>query len=119
MPLGQTQSLGATTYLQNGDYIGSGFIIQGVGATLPSVAGVLTGVTNEIHIVSGALAITGITIPVLISGVPFDGCQITLIPTGAFTTTNATNIAIASTAVVGKALTMTYLASTSKWYPSY
>ena len=33
--------------------------------------------------------------------------------------TNAGNIAIATTAVVGKALTMTYDSTTTKWYPSY
>jgi hypothetical protein len=45
--------------------------------------------------------------------------RITLIPTGAFTTTVAGNIALISTAVVNRALTMTYDATTVKWYPSY
>ena len=38
---------------------------------------------------------------------------------GIFTITTAGNIALASTAVVGKALIMTYDNTTSKWYPSY
>jgi hypothetical protein len=42
-----------------------------------------------------------------------------LIPTGVFTWTTAGNIALAGTAVVSKALTMTYDATTTKWYPSY
>ncbi len=45
--------------------------------------------------------------------------QITLIPTGLWATNTAGNIALASTAVVGKALIMTYDATTAKWYPSY
>ena len=47
------------------------------------------------------------------------GGQIVLIPTGIFTTTTAGNIALISTAVVGKALIMTYDSATAKWYPSY
>lgn len=84
------------------------------GGTVASVAGVLGAPTGYITVVSGALAITGLSLPYP----AFQG-TIVLIPTGAFTTTNATNIAIASTAVVGKALFMTYLPSTGKWYPSY
>lgn len=84
------------------------------GGTIASVAGVWGPPVGFITIVSGALAITGITIPYP----AFQG-TICLIPTGAFTTTNATNIAIASTGVVGKAMFMTYLPATGKWYPSY
>lgn len=43
--------------------------------------------------------------------------QVTLIPDTAFTTGTADNIALASTAVVKKALTMSY--DGLKWYPSY
>jgi hypothetical protein len=42
-----------------------------------------------------------------------------LIPSGLWATTTAGNIAIVSTAVVSKALIMTYVANTAKWYPSY
>lgn len=47
------------------------------------------------------------------------GGQITIIPTGIFSTTTAGNIALVTTTVVGKALIMTYDATTTKWYPSY
>lgn len=72
--------------------------------------------TTRIAFVSGTAAIATITAPAPISAT---GGQITLIPTGAFTTTTAGNVAIASTAVVGKALAMTYDSGTAKWYPSY
>jgi len=45
--------------------------------------------------------------------------QITMIPDGIFTTNTGGNIAIASTAVVNKALIFTYDPTLSKWYPSY
>lgn len=79
----------------------------------PSVAGVFTP-TYAITRVSGTAAITGLT-------VPFNGFhgKITLIPTGIFTWTTATNIGLAGTAVVGKALDFTYDPYSAKWYPSY
>lgn len=81
--------------------------------TQASVAGVFTP-TYPVTVVSGALAITGIT-------VPFDGFQgrVTFLPTGAFTWTTATNIAVAGTAVVSRALDLVYNPVTAKWYPSY
>ena len=72
--------------------------------------------TTQIVFVSGTTAIARITPPTPIS---IGGGQITLIPTGIFTTTTANNIALASTAVVSKALIMHYDATTAKWYPSY
>ncbi len=45
--------------------------------------------------------------------------QITLIPTGLWVTNTGGNIALGSTAVVNKALTLSYNSTTSKWYPSY
>lgn len=83
------------------------------GGTIASLAGVWGPPTGYITIVSGALAITGITIPYA----GFAG-TIVLIPTGTFTWTAATNIALAGTAVVSKSIHMTYLPSTVKWYPS-
>lgn len=85
-----------------------------LGSTVASPAGVMTP-TGTLFIVSGTNAITGITVP---NGAA-SGFQLTLLPTGAATTTTATNIAIASTMVVGKALIMTWNGTTSKWYPSY
>lgn len=53
--------------------------------------------------------------------VPYPGFQgrITLLPTAAFTWTAAGNIALAGTAVVGKALDFIYDPTSIKWYPSY
>jgi hypothetical protein len=72
--------------------------------------------TTPIAFVSGTTTINTITAPT-----PFanGGGQITLIPTGLWATSNAGNIAIASTAVVSKALILTYDVTTGKWYPSY
>jgi len=71
--------------------------------------------TTAIVFVSGTAAIDAINVPSWMEG----GAQITLIPLGAFTTTTSNNIALASTAVVNRALIMTYDAVTTKWYPSY
>ena len=86
-------------------------------AAAPTIASATTiAPTTPIVFISGTTAVVTITAPSPISA---GGGQITLIPTGAFTTTNAGNIAIASTAVVSKALIMTYDVTTAKWYPSY
>lgn len=86
-------------------------------AAAPTIASATTiAPTTSIVFVSGTTAIATITAPSPISA---GGGQITIIPTGLFTTTTAGNIALGSTAVVGKALIMTYDATTGKWYPSY
>ena len=94
--------------------------IVGVTATsvvAPTIASATTiAPSTAISFVSGVTPIATITAPVPISGT---GGQITLIPTGIFTTTTGGNIALASTAVVSKALIMTYDAGTGKFYPSY
>lgn len=69
-----------------------------------------------IQFVSGTTAIVTITVPPEFA---VGGGQLTLIPTGIWTTTTAGNIALASTAVVSRAVTMFYDAATAKWYPSY
>lgn len=84
------------------------------GGTQASLAGVLPAPQAFMTQVSGALALTGITLPYA----TFSG-MIALIPTGTFTWTAATNIALAGTAVVGKLLLFAYLPSTGKWYPNY
>ncbi len=86
-------------------------------AAAPTIASATTiAPTTQITFVSGTTAVVTITAPAPISA---GGGTITLIPTGAFTTTTAGNIALASTAVVGKALIFFYDSGTSKWYPSY
>jgi len=83
----------------------------------PTIASATTiAPTTQIAFVSGTTNVVTITAPTPIS---IGGGQITLIPTGIFTTTTAGNIALASTAVVSKALIMTYDATAAKWYPSY
>jgi hypothetical protein len=96
-------------------YTVSGVI--GTAAAAPTIASATTiAPTQQISFISGTTAIATITPPAPIAS---GGGQITLIPTGAFTTTTAGNIALASTAVVNKTLTMTYDTTTTKWYPSY
>jgi len=68
--------------------------------------------TGAIFHVTGATVIKIINLPY----VGFTGF-ITLIPDSAFTTDATGNIALASTGVINKAMTMTY--DGTKWYPSY
>jgi hypothetical protein len=86
-------------------------------AAAPTIASATTiAPTKQITFISGTTAVVTITAAAPIST---GGGAITLIPTGIFTWTTAGNIALAGTAVVSKALTMTYDATTTKWYPSY
>ena len=88
-----------------------------VSAAAPTIASATTiAPTTPISFVSGTTAIVTITAPSPISA---GGGAVVLIPTGAFTWTTAGNIAVAGTAVVSRTLTMTYDATTTKWYPSY
>lgn len=64
--------------------------------------------------VSGTTQINTINLPYA----GFHG-SIVLIPDGLWSTGTSGNIALATTAVVGKAVVMTYTPSTGKWYPSY
>lgn len=64
----------------------------------------------------GAGLIKTITAP---SPISTGGGSITIIPTAAFTTDVTGNIAIASTATIGRAMTFTYDVTTTRWYPSY
>jgi len=72
--------------------------------------------TNQVSFVSGTTTIDTITAPAPITST---GGQITLIPTGAWATSTSGNVALATTAVVNKALILTYDHGTTKWYPSY
>lgn len=85
------------------------------GATLASATTITP--TNPIHVVSGTTEVVTITVPPACQST---GCQLILIPSGNFTTTaSGGNVGLASTAVTSKTLTMTYVPSTGKWYPSY
>ena len=95
----------------------NGTIATGTTAGAPTIASAATiAPVTPIAFVSGVITINTITPPAPIST---NGGQITLIPTGIFTTGVSGNIAIASTAVVSKALILTYDPITTKWYPSY
>jgi hypothetical protein len=82
-------------------------------AAVASAAGLITPSGPLFH-VTGTAAITGFNIPV---GFAFG--SFCVIPDGIFTTTNANNIAIASTAVVSKVDCWQYDPATAKFYPSY
>ena len=86
-------------------------------AAAPTIAsGTTIAPTKPITFISGTTAVETITAP---SPTSAGGGTITLIPTGAFTWTAAGNIAVLGTAVVSRALTMTFDVTTTKWYPSY
>ena len=104
-----------TYYDGSGNQVSYG--VQAISASATTIASSSTiAPTKSITFISGTNAIDTITVP---SPISLGGGYITLIPTAAFTTTTAGNIALASTAVANKALTMFYDAGTAKWYPSY
>jgi hypothetical protein len=82
--------------------------------TLTIVANAITPVTPIVFV--GAGLIKNITVPSAFTG---HGGVVTVLPTAAFTTDVTGNVAIASTAVVGRAMQFTYDGATTKWYPSY
>lgn len=88
----------------------SSWVEQVKGANVAS-ANTITA-TNTVFHVTGTDVVKTINLPYT----GFVG-RIDIIPDGAFTTDTSGNIAISSTAVVGKILTMIY--DGSKWYPSY
>jgi hypothetical protein len=93
------------------------FGVQASGQVAPTIASATTiAPTTSIVFVSGNISIATITPP---TGIATTGGQITIIPTGVWSTTTAGNIALVTTTVVSKALIMTYDAATLKWYPSY
>jgi hypothetical protein len=89
----------------------------GPSQTVISSAATIAPTTRFFH-VSGTTTITTITAPAfcVVAGTM---CQITLIPDAIWATTTGGNIALGSTAVVSKALNMTYDPATTSWYPSY
>jgi len=93
----------------------SGLFATNAGAPTIASAGTIAP-TTQIAFVSGTTTISTITAPAPIAS---GGGTITLIPTGLWSTNTAGNIALATTAVVSRALTLTYDTTTGKWYPSY
>jgi len=85
--------------------------------TAPTVASATSIIIQSpVTFVSGTTSIATIAAPGLTDT---GSAQITIIPTGLWSTTTAGNIALATTAVVNRALTLTYDSATAKWYPSY
>ena len=83
----------------------------------PTIASAATIIAQApVSFVSGTTSVVTIQVPVSMQE---GGGQITLIPTGLWSTTAAGNIALATTAVLNRALTLTYDSATAKWYPSY
>lgn len=98
----------------NGQWVLANLVrLVNVGTALAS-ATTIAPVSFATH-VTGTAAIATITPP---PGF-ISGGHLILIPDGIFTTTNAGNIALASTAVISKALIMTWDATAAKWFPSY
>lgn len=94
------------------DYVG----ILANAAVAPTLASAATiQPMSPVTFISGTSTISNITPPAQMVG----GGQLTLIPTGLWVTDTAGNIAIATTAVVSKALTLYWDPVTVKWYPSY
>jgi hypothetical protein len=119
---GALQSGGGATNItltSNGPTM-NGVTTMGIVATAQTAGNIVSAATiaptNPITFVSGNTTINTITPP---SGIATYGGQITLIPTGTWTTSTGGNIALATTTVTNKALIMTYDAGTTKWYPSY
>ena len=82
-------------------------------AAVASAAGVIVPSGPLFH-VTGALAITGFTVPLGYNG------TFCIIPDGAYTTTTAGNIAATSTAIVGKPQCYQYDRAAAKpFFPSY
>jgi hypothetical protein len=113
--LGSDTSGATGTTLLNQNIVQKG--LKAIAAAAPTIASATTITpTTPIVFVSGTTSVVTITAP---SPISLGGGQITIIPTGVFSTTTAGNIALASTTVVSKALIMTYDVTTAKWYPSY
>jgi hypothetical protein len=94
------------------DYVGFKANL-GAAPTLASAATIQPAA--PVVFVSGTAAIATIVPPLDFVG----GGELIIIPTGLWTTTTAGNIALASTAVVSRAMLMTYDRGSNKWYPSY
>jgi len=96
-------------------------VLQGVVGMTSGVQSNITAATTiapvaPIVFLQGTTAIQTITPPAPIST---NGGQIVFIPQAAGVFQLGGNVALQSNTVAGRALTMTYLQGTSKWYPSY
>ena len=89
---------------------------EDLGASIPTLASAATITpTLKVCFVSGTTTINTIDKPADF----VNGGQITLIPKGLWSTGTSGNIALATTAVVNRALVLTFDVVTNKRYPSY
>jgi len=94
----------------------NGVIATGTTAGAPTIVSATTiAPVTPILFVSGTTTIQTITAPAPIST---NGGSIIIVPTGTFSTNTAGNIAIAVTAIVNQAITLTYDPIALKWYPA-
>jgi hypothetical protein len=107
---------GEERFCVNGTVQAGTFAGAAVGTAIAS-ATTIAPVAPITHI-TGTTAVVNITAPTNFAQSGYGGCLV-LIPDAAFTTTAAGNVAIASTAVLSKQLSMCYDNATAKWYPSY
>lgn len=123
--IGGSGASGSTTNITIGNAVSGGLgstVIHGVSqlaynAAAPTIASATTiAPTTMVTFISGTTTINTITAPGTIAT---KGGTLILIPTGLWSTGTSGNIAIATTAVVSKALHLTYDPTTTKWYPSY
>jgi hypothetical protein len=121
--LGTDTSVSTTTgalQVAGGVGIAGNIVVKGLtasGSAAPTIASASTiAPVSAITFISGTSTISTITAP---SPISLTGGSITLIPTGLWSINTGGNVALASTAVVNKALIMTYDGGTNKWYPSY
>lgn len=84
---------------------------QEVGKAIASAATVIPA--HRVHHITGTTAINTISVHAGFIG------EVRFIPDGAFTLGTSGNVAIASTAVVGRLMILQYDPVTSKFYPSY
>ncbi len=122
----------AVTDSKISDETGTGSIVDSISPTIasPIITGVIAenGAANtivsatsispvaDITFISGTTTINTIVAP---GAIATNGGIIRLIPTGLWSTGVSGNIALATTAVVSKSLSLIYDPATSKWYPSY
>lgn len=92
---------------------------EGQTATVASAAGVILP-SGPLFVVSGALAITGFTVPVGCNATAVGACSFTIISAAGstWTWTAAGNIMTAGTGTAGKTFTFVWSASLSKFVPS-
>lgn len=98
------------------EVIGTAGVARQIGTAIASASTIAP--TQAVFHVTGTTTIVTMTPPTLCTQTGMT-CAMTLIPDGLWSTNTSGNFAVATTAVVGKALVETYDAATSKWYPSY